>query len=127
MRGGLLSDTSRSAVRLTRREALRGLGLTGLGVALLSACWPQARDPAADSKPAAPGAASQSGPASKPAAVAQTAPGAPKEGGTFRVFLHTENAPTLDPYLNISFRTQEFSAFFYSRLIMPKKAPGLPG
>jgi peptide/nickel transport system substrate-binding protein len=93
----------------TRREALKGLGLAGLGVALLGACG----------RPAAP--------QPPPAAVAKPTAGAPKDGGTFRLFLHTENAPTLDPYLNISFRTQEFAAFFYSRLIMPKKGPGIPG
>src|ERR687889_823043 len=37
----------------------------------------------------------------------------------------TEDPPTLDPYLNVSFRSQEFAAFFYSRLLMSKKAPGI--
>ncbi len=64
---------------------------------------------------------------SKPADVGKPTGRSPKDGGTFRLFLHTENAPALDPYLNISFRTQEFAAFFYSRLLMPKKAAGIPG
>jgi ABC-type transport system substrate-binding protein len=38
----------------------------------------------------------------------------------------TEDPPTLDPYLNVSFRCQEFAAFFYSRLLMSKKGPGVP-
>jgi peptide/nickel transport system substrate-binding protein len=38
----------------------------------------------------------------------------------------TEDPPTLDPYLNVSFRCQEFAAFFYSRLLMSKKGPGIP-
>src|SRR6266545_3156854 len=62
---------------MTRREALKVLGLTGLGMALLSACG--------------------------------------------------QPAPALAPYLNISFRTQEFAAFFYSRLLRPKKGPGIHG
>ena len=121
MRKGLLNVPNRSTGRLTRREALKRLGIAGLGVALLSACGqaqtPQAPPSARQSEPA---------PASKAAGVAQPA-GSPKDGGTFRLFLHTENAPTLDPYLNISFRTQEFAAFFYSRLLMPKKGPGIHG
>ena len=50
----------------------------------------------------------------------------PKDGGIFRMYLHTENAPTLDPYFNTSFRSQEFAGFFYSRLIMSTKGPGIP-
>jgi ABC-type transport system substrate-binding protein len=37
----------------------------------------------------------------------------------------TEDPPTLDPYLNVTFRSQEFAAFFYSRLLMSKKGPGI--
>jgi len=43
------------------------------------------------------------------------------------MYLAPENTPTLDPFLNVSVRTQEPAAFFYSRLIMPKKGPGIPG
>src|SRR5947209_20009462 len=100
--------------RLTRREALKRSALTGLGMALLSACGQQA--------PSAPQPA-QSGPAPQPAApaapvaakapeAAKPAAGTVKEGGSFRFYLHTENAPTLDPYLNVSFRSQEFAAYF---------------
>src|SRR6266705_4216614 len=97
-------------------------------MALLSACGQQA--------PSAPQPA-QSGPAPQPAApaapvaakapeAAKPAAGTAKEGGSFRFYLHTENAPTLDPYLNVSFRSQEFAAYFYSRLLMSKKGPGIP-
>ena len=107
----------RTVRRLTRRQALKAVGLTGLGMALLNACGPQAPTQPAESKPGAqPGAAP-----AKPAAAA------PKDGGSFRLYLHTENAPTLDPYLNVTFRVQEFAAFFYSRLLMSKKGPGVPG
>ena len=57
----------------------------------------------------------------------QTAAGAPRLGGSFRFFAWTEDPPSLDPYLNVGFRTQGFAAFFYSRLLMSKKAPGIPG
>lgn len=144
--------SSRSARRLTRREALRLAGITGLGMALLSACGQQApaakpaetAKPAeaakpAESKPAAPAAttapaapAAQQAPAqakpadaAKPAADAKPAGPPPKDGGTVRLALHTEDPPSLDPFLNVSFRCQEFAAFFYSRLLMSKKAPGL--
>lgn len=72
-------------------------------------------------------------PTTAPAAVAPTtAPqpaattgAAPKDGGTFKFILWTENPPSLDPYQNVSFRVQEFAAFHYSRLLMSKKAPGV--
>src|SRR3954451_7045590 len=141
---GILS--SRSARRVTRREALRIAGLSGLGMALLSACGQQApaarpaepAKPAEAAKPAAPAAttapaapAPQQAPAeAKPAEPAKPAadskPAAtPKDGGTFRMSIVTEDPPSLDPYLNVSFRVQEFAAFFYSRLLMSKKAPGI--
>lgn len=113
---------------ITRRAALRALGLTGIGVALLSACAPpQAPAKPAEPQQAAPGQVKASeakapeakAPAEKPAAV-------PKDGGTLRTYLWTENPPTLDPYLNVTFRAQEFAAFFYSRLLMSKKGPGIP-
>src|SRR3954451_18718820 len=122
---GILS--SRSARRVTRREALRLAGLSGLGMALLSACGQQApaakpaetAKPAdaakpAESKPAAPAAttapAAQQAPAqkpaeaAKPAADAKPAGPAPKDGGVFRIHMATEDPPSLDPYLNVSFR-----------------------
>jgi ABC-type transport system substrate-binding protein len=144
MRNGPLNPTAGLTARLTRRQALRVAGLAGLGIALLSACAPQSPAPAkpAESKPAgaapaadpygaAPAAppAPQAAPAapSKPAEAAKPAGPAPKDGGVLRFSLHTENAPNLDPYLNVSFRSQEFAAFFYSRLLMSKKGPGIPG
>src|SRR5262249_51334957 len=107
-------------------------GVSGLGVALLSACGQPGRPaaPAADSKPAAPAAPAAAPAAGQPAAAqpaGKPAAPAPKDGGTFRLFLHTENAPTLDPHMTVTFRSQEFSAFFYSRLLMSKKGPGIPG
>jgi hypothetical protein len=134
-------STGRSERRLSRRDALKLAGLSGLGMALLTACGQQA--PAAkpaETKPAAPAAATaapaaQQAPAQKPAEAAKPADAAkpaaaagpaPKDGGTFRAHQYTEDPPTIDPYLNVSFRVQEFAAYFYSRLLMSKKGPGIP-
>src|SRR4051794_18206963 len=84
--------------RLTRRDALRLAGLSGLGMALLTACGQQApaAKPAETAKPAAPAAttapAAQQAPAQKPAEAAKpAATGAtPKDGGTFRLSIVTE-------------------------------------
>jgi peptide/nickel transport system substrate-binding protein len=128
MLDGFESASIRPTGRMTRRHALQLLGLSGLGIALLSACGQPASAPApaADSKSA--GAAAPAAPAA-PAAAPAAKPAAPasKDGGTFRLFLHTENAPTLDPHMTVTFRSQEFAAFFYSRLLMSKKGPGIPG
>src|SRR5205823_5789534 len=69
----------------------------------------------APAAPSAPTAATQAQPAGATA----------RDGGSFRFSLWTEDPPTLDPYLNVSYRAQEFAAFFYSRLLMSKKAPGI--
>jgi len=135
----------RGTRRLTRRDVLKLAGLSGLGMALLTACGQQApaakpAEPAkpAETKPAAPAPttapaapAAQQAPAQKPAEAAKPAADAkpaatPKDGGTFRYYAWTEDPPTLDPYLNVSFRSQIFAAFFYSRLLMSKKGPGIP-
>jgi len=106
--------------RLTRREAFKTFGLTSLGIALLSACG----QPSAPQAPPAPGAGAGTPQAAQGAAV--PAAGSPKDGGALRMYLAPENTPTLDPYLNVSVRTQEPAAFFYSRLIMPKRGPDVP-
>src|SRR5207237_6670850 len=48
-----------------------------------------------------------------------------KKGGTVTSFYWTENPPTLDPYLNVSFRSQTFAGMFYSRLLRSKKGAGI--
>ena len=149
---GILSG--RSARRLTRRDALRLAGLSGLGMALLSACGQQA--PAAKpaetaeasraqagrrrppplrqpppAAPAAPGASRRPAQAAKPAEAAKPAADAKPAGPPRRTAAPSASTcpprtrPSLDPYLNVSFRVQEFAAFFYSRLLMSKKAPGI--
>jgi hypothetical protein len=47
------------------------------------------------------------------------------ESQAFNFTIRTDDPPGLDPCRNVSFRTQEFAAFFYSRLSMSKKAPGV--
>jgi peptide/nickel transport system substrate-binding protein len=111
--------------RLTRRQVLRLVGGSGLGLAAagaLAACGPRG---APSQAPVAP---TQAAPGQAPSAGGQPAPaaGTPKDGGSFRFYMWTEDPPTLDPYLNVTYRSQEFAAFIYSRLLMSKKAPGIP-
>jgi ABC-type transport system substrate-binding protein len=127
---------------LTRRRLLIAWGVAGVGATLLSACGPAVAPPAATTAPAAPTSAPapaptgapavQSAPAATAAPAAAPTSGAsqaaaqtPKDGGSFKFNIWTDDPPSLDPYLNVSFRVQEFSAFFYSRLLMSKKGPGI--
>jgi peptide/nickel transport system substrate-binding protein len=106
--------------RWTRRRLLQVWGAAGIAATLLVACGPQAPSQPA---PAAPTSAPAAPPTPAPAAKPTSAPAA----ATFKFWAWTEDPPTLDPYLNVSFRTQGFAAFFYSRLLMSKKGPGVPG
>ena len=132
------ADASPTPVRRrwSRRGFLISWGVAGVGASLLTACGPAAVPPApaptsapvaptAAPPPPAPTAAPAAKPAAAPTAAAQPAGQTARDGGTFRFNLWTEDPPSLDPYLNVSFRVQEFAAFFYSRLLMSKKAPGL--
>src|SRR3954447_22014043 len=83
----------------------------------------RARPPHPPPAGAAPAAAKPA--ESKPAEAAKPAAATPKEGGSFRIHMATEDPPSLDPYLNVSFRVQEFAAYYYSRLLMSKKGPGI--
>jgi peptide/nickel transport system substrate-binding protein len=109
----------------TRRRFLVRWGIVGIGSSLVAACGPQLQ---ATPPPTAPPQATALPPA-KPTAAQTSAQkpsgAAPKNGGTLRFFMWTEDPPTLDPYLNVTFRSQEFAAFFYSRLLMSKKGPGI--
>ena len=132
------ADASPTPVRRrwSRRGFLISWGVAGLGASLLAACGPAAVPPApgptsaavaptAAPPPPAPTAAPAAKPAAAPTAAAQPAGQTARDGGTFRFNIWTEDPPSLDPYLNVSFRVQEFAAFFYSRLLMSKKGPGL--
>lgn len=121
---GLIGET-----RWTRRSLLCAWTAAGIGAGVLAACASPA--PPLSAPTAAPAAAPTAPPAAapaqaKPAQQTQaTRSTAKKQGGTFRFIGWTEDPPTLDPYLNVSFRAQEFAAFFYSRLLMSKKGPGI--
>jgi peptide/nickel transport system substrate-binding protein len=49
----------------------------------------------------------------------------PKPGGTLVISWWTGDPPDLDPYLNVTFRAQEFGGFFYSRLLKYDSGPGV--
>jgi peptide/nickel transport system substrate-binding protein len=107
----------------------------------LAACGPATAPAAPTSAPAAPPpttAPAQAAPKPTTVAPAQAAPAATaaptaatqaasaaKNGGTFRFYAWPDDPPSLDPYVNVSYRVQEFSAFFYSRLLMSKKGPDI--
>jgi peptide/nickel transport system substrate-binding protein len=118
--------------RWSRRGFLLTWGVASVGATLSAACGPQVLPPVGTSTPA-PAPATTSVPAVAPTLVPRRAetvtPKAagpsPRNGGTFRFFMWTEDPPTFDPYLNVTFRAQEFAAFFYSRLLMSKKGPGI--
>jgi ABC-type transport system substrate-binding protein len=79
---------------------------------------------------AAPAVARTAAPISAPAAGATPQPQptpepAVKDGGSFRFFAWTDDPPTLDPYVNVSYRVQEFAGFFYSRLLRSRKGPDI--
>ncbi|HET8630227.1 MAG TPA: ABC transporter substrate-binding protein [Thermomicrobiales bacterium] len=62
-------------------------------------------------------------PAAQPSASAGAAQ--PKPGGTLSIRWWTGDPPDLDPYLNVTFRAQEFGGFFYSRLLKFDNGPGI--
>jgi peptide/nickel transport system substrate-binding protein len=100
----------------TRRGFLITWGVAGVGATLLAACGPQI----------APATAPTAAP--KPPTAAQRAAPTPRDGGTLTLVTATwtTDPPSLDPYLNVSFLCQTFAGFFYSRLLMSKKGPGIP-
>jgi peptide/nickel transport system substrate-binding protein len=107
-------------MRFTRRSLLATTTLAG--ASLLAACAtpaPPNAPPTQAPAQAKPTTATQAQPQSTPAQAQK------KQGGTFKFLAWTEDPPTLDPYLNVSFRSQEFAACFYSRLLMSKKGPGI--
>ncbi len=92
--------------RLSRRTALRGVGLgaAGLAGAALIGCGDDDDD---DDDTAAQ--------ATEAPAAATEAPAAVKRGGIFNTS-SAQDPPTIDPYGNLSFRTMAFAAHAYSRL-----------
>ena len=90
---------------------------------LLAGCGPAATTaPAATSAPAVTAAAQAT---TAPGSVQQPPAGAPKRGGSLVISWEVGDPPTLDPYLNTSFRSQEFAGFFYSRLLKFDSGTGI--
>jgi peptide/nickel transport system substrate-binding protein len=48
-----------------------------------------------------------------------------KKGGVLSIAWFVGDPPDLDPYLNVTFRAQEFAGFFYSRLLMFDSGPNV--
>jgi len=48
-----------------------------------------------------------------------------KKGGSLVIRWYTGDPPDLDPYLNVTFRAQEFAGFFYSRLLYFDSGPNV--
>ncbi|MGI8691213.1 MAG: ABC transporter substrate-binding protein [Thermomicrobiales bacterium] len=132
-----------SPYRLTRRAFLTTAGASA-AAAILAACGggstatdtpkpaagTTAPSAAAPTTAAAATAATGSSPAATAAASSSAAPTAAaavnaKPGGTLVIRWWTGDPPDLDPYLNVTFRAQEFAGFFYSRLLKYDSGPGV--
>jgi peptide/nickel transport system substrate-binding protein len=143
--------SGQSPYRLTRRGMLAGIAATA-GSAILAACGgssaptatpaPTTSATRAAGSAAAPTSAAASTTTVGSAAASTTASGssaapaggaatsaAPavqgKPGGTMVIRYWTGDPPDLDPFLNVSFRVQEFAAFFYSRLLKYDSGPNI--
>ena len=132
-------------VAWTRRGFLITWGAFGVGATLLAACGPAVATAGGHVAHAAPGRRPRARPRRQQPVRPRLLPTRrlappcsrrrrhaiqrrpPKDGGTFKFSQWTDDPPSLDPYLNVSFRAQEFAAFFYSRLLMSKKGPGMAG
>jgi peptide/nickel transport system substrate-binding protein len=115
-----------NAVSLNLRpQQLRLLLCLAGALLMLAGCGPA---PAATTAPAATAAAvatvaTQA--TTAPGSVQQPPAGQPKRGGSLVISWEVGDPPTLDPYLNTSFRSQEFAGFFYSRLLKFDTGPGI--
>jgi peptide/nickel transport system substrate-binding protein len=76
---------------------------------------------AASSASASSGAAASTAASARPSAPAVQA----KKGGSLVISWFVGDPPDLDPYLNVTFRAQEFAGFFYSRLLMFDSGPNI--
>ncbi len=105
------------SVRASRRRLLGGAGLAGAGVAALGlvGCGGGGNN----------GAASLATPTPSAGASATVDPFAGvKKGGTLNTTAVAE-APTIDPFGNLSYTTKSLAAYTYSRLMLYKTGPGI--
>ncbi|MBI3536086.1 MAG: hypothetical protein HY070_00760 [Chloroflexi bacterium] len=98
---------NRRAISFLRRRQFVAIGLLLFAIA---ACAP-----APTAIPAPPVAPTVAVAAPQPPPATQVPQ--PQRGGSLVVRFWTADPPDLDPYLNTSFRSQEFAGFFYSRLL----------
>ncbi|MBI5880180.1 MAG: ABC transporter substrate-binding protein [Chloroflexi bacterium] len=110
--------------RITR-ASIGLMAVALLALLMATACGgPSTPAPAGPTPPPAvgqtPAAPATTGAVPQPATPAAAQP---KRGGTLVIRYWTGDPPDLDPYLNTSFRSQEFAAFFYSRLLKFDSGP----
>ncbi len=99
-------------------------GTTAPTAAASSAATTAPATAATGSSPAAASAATSVSSSSAAAPTTAAAVNA-KPGGTLVIRWWTGDPPDLDPYLNVTFRAQEFAGFFYSRLLKYDSGPGV--
>jgi len=122
------TPVGQSSSRLTRRGFLVGAGASA-AAAILAACGGATTPATQQAAPAAtsPVTAGQT-PAVAPASAAAPSAAATvqaKAGGKLVIRWYTGDPPDLDPYLNVTFRSQEFGGFFYSRLLKYDSGPSV--
>lgn len=122
--GSTATDTPKPAAATTAPSApttapsAASSSPTSAATAAAGGTAPAAASPVASV--AATSAVNAANPTASGAAAAQ-----PKPGGTLVISWWTGDPPDLDPYLNVTFRAQEFAGFFYSRLLKYDSGPGV--
>ena len=105
--------------RTTRRRVLAGTGVVASGLAATALVGCGSSDDDDDAK-----STTSSG---SPSAGTAVPTGSPKTGGTIKTTINGD-PPSLDPYLNLSYRAQGVASFVYSRLFNIKSGPDIdPG
>jgi peptide/nickel transport system substrate-binding protein len=124
-----MKHTNRSSTVGARRGQLVITLLIATLLLVLFGCGPaQTQPPAATTAPAPAAVVPQPTTAAPPAAVVPqptAAPAGPKKGGSLTIHAWTADPPDFDPYLNTSFRSQEFAGLFYSRLLKFDTGPNI--
>ncbi len=121
------TPAGQSSYRLSRRGFLAAAGASA-ATAILAACGGTTGPATQQVSPVAtrPASVGQTSPAAAPSPAAAASPAATvqaKTGGKLVIRWWTGDPPDLDPYLNVTFRSQEFGGFFYSRLLKYDSGP----
>ena len=113
----ILKEKEEHMKHTTHRRHI-SFALLALGLLLLVfGCAP------AQSTPAPAGGATVQPAAQVPPPTA--VPAGPKRGGSFVFSQWTADPPDLDPYLNVTFRVQQFAGYIYSRLLKFDSGPNI--